>query len=142
MPVTLMRALPVIVIAVSMVMFVTVLMTVVVLMIMLLLGEEVRIDFELCVQVKAAQIEDFLDLGVAEIHDLDCRARVHVQQAMLQRFELVRRHEIGLRDEQAIGETDLTLHDFVLNLLSVADSDHPIVRELRARTESMANVAR
>ena len=51
--------------------------------IVVVFGQEIGVDFELRVQVEAAQIEDFLDVGFTEIHDLDRRPRVHVQQAML-----------------------------------------------------------
>ena len=45
-------------------------------------GEEVRVDFQLRIQVEAAQVEDFLDVRFAEIDDLDRRPRVHVQQTV------------------------------------------------------------
>jgi hypothetical protein len=80
----------------------------------LVFGEEVRIDFELGIQVETAQIEDFLDIGVTEIHHLDRRARIHVQQAMAQVVEGGFIHEVRLGNEQTVRKADLALHHFVL----------------------------
>ena len=91
-----------------------------VIVIVIVFREEVRIDFELRVQVEAAQVEDFLDVGVAEIHDLDRRARVHVHRRCFRSSSAAASTEIGLRDEQAIRETDLALHHFVLVELMIA----------------------
>ncbi|CAM2147502.1 200 kDa antigen p200 [Paraburkholderia tropica] len=118
------RALAVVVIAIGVVaVIVTVFMAVIVMIVrvvVLVFGEEVGIDFELGVQVEAAQIEHFLDVRFAEIHLAHLRLRVHVQHAVTQVGDFLRVDEVGLRDEQAVGETDLTLHHFVLIELLVA----------------------
>ncbi len=86
---------------------------------MFVFSEEVRVDFELRIQVEAAQVEDFLDVRFAEIDDLDRRPRIHVQQAMAQIVQMLFVDQIGLGDEQAIGEADLALHHFMLVQLVV-----------------------
>lgn len=98
---------------------VRVVMAVIVVVVVVVFREEIRVDLELRIQIEAAQVEDFLDVRIAEIDDANGRARVHVQQAMLERFERGGIDEIGLGDEQAVRETDLPLHHFVLVELRV-----------------------
>ncbi|ABA50312.1 hypothetical protein BURPS1710b_0388 [Burkholderia pseudomallei 1710b] len=130
-------AVPVIVLAMAVIviaMRVIVVVIVVMRVRVIVFREEVRIDLELRVQVEAAQVEDLLDVRIAEVHDLDRRLRVHVQQAVLELGHRLVVDEVRLRDEQAIGEADLALHDFVLvelrvRMLRVDERDDRVEQE-------------
>ena len=69
--------------------------------------EEVRVDLELGVEVEAAQVEDLVDGHFAEVRGPHGRARVHVLEAVHQRIDLVGRDQVGLADEDLVGETHL-----------------------------------
>ena len=69
--------------------------------------QEIRVDVELGVQVEAAQVEDLGNRHLAEVHPpLRC-ARVHVLQAVRQRVDLAGVHQVGLADEDLVGEAHL-----------------------------------
>ncbi|OIQ73695.1 hypothetical protein GALL_446670 [mine drainage metagenome] len=69
--------------------------------------EEVGVDIELGVEVEALEIEYVLQRHRAEMHHALFGARVHVGDAVLQLGECVGAHQIGLADENLVGEADL-----------------------------------
>ena len=69
--------------------------------------EEIRVDVELGVQVEAAQVKHVGNRHLAEMHGFLRRARVHVRQAVHQRLDFLLGHQVGLADENLVGETDL-----------------------------------
>ena len=82
-------------------------MVVVVVVVVVVSFEEVRVNVELGVQVKAAQIKHIGQRYFAKMHDFLWRARIHVGQAVLQVSQGLRRHQFRLADEQLVGKTDL-----------------------------------
>ena len=88
-------------------MIVIVIVTMRVMRVPTVLGQEVRVDFQLAVEVEALQIEHVLDRHDAEIGRLLRRARVHVLDAVHQCGHVVGFGEVGLADEDLVGEADL-----------------------------------
>ena len=69
--------------------------------------EEIGVEIELGVEVEALEVEHLRHRRLAEVHRALRRARVHVLEAVHQRVDLVRRHQVGLADEDLVGEADL-----------------------------------
>ncbi len=76
--------------------------------------EERRIELEHRVQVEAADVEQLADVGLSHVHLRLVRARVHLPQASHERFHRVVLHEVGLGQQDAIGEADLAARLVVL----------------------------
>src|SRR6185369_15240164 len=81
---------------------------VVVVVVVVLVGlQEVGVDVELGVEVEALEVEDVLERHLAEV-DLGLRrARIHVLDAVDQRRDRLVVDEVGLADEDLVGEADL-----------------------------------
>lgn len=75
----------------------------------MLIGQEVRVDVENGIQVEAADVDDGLQVHFAEVDRRDRRARVHVHQAVAQRFVVGFVDQVALGDQDAVGEADLLL---------------------------------
>jgi hypothetical protein len=89
--------------------------------------EEVRVDVERGVQVEAADVEDLLDVGFAEMHLLLVRARVHVAQAApVARFVSFSATRSGLGQEDPVREAHLRPRFIVIveRLRAVLRVDH------------------
>ena len=69
--------------------------------------QKIRINVKLAVQVESAQVEHFRERHLTEMHRFLRRTRVHVFQAVHQVSGFLRRHQIGLADEDLIRKTDL-----------------------------------
>ena len=100
-----------IVVIVAMAMIVAVVMPVSMVMggVGVLIGQEVRVDVENGIQVEAADVDDGLQVHFAEVDRRDRRARVHVHQAVAQRFVVGFVDQVALGDQDAVGEADLLL---------------------------------
>src|SRR5258708_2722781 len=98
--------------------------------------EELGVDLEDRVQVEAADVEELLDVGLAHV-DLRLRgARVHAAQALHQLADLrVVVDEVGLGDEDAVGESHLAarlvvLVELLVRVLRVDHGEHAVEQEL------------
>ena len=91
------------------VMIVTVVMIVVVCGVGMLVGQEVRVDVQDGIEVEAADVDNGLQVGLAEIHGLDDGARVHAHQAIAQRAVFGVGDQVFLGDQDAVGKTHLLL---------------------------------
>ena len=69
--------------------------------------EKVGINVKFGIEVKAAQVKHLTQRHFAEMNGFLRRTRVHMRQAMPQRRHFIRRHQIGLADEDLVGKTDL-----------------------------------
>ena len=69
--------------------------------------QEGRIDLELGVEVEAAQVEHVLDRHDAEVDAVLRCARVHVLDAVRQRIQRGGVHQVGLAQEDLVGEAHL-----------------------------------
>ena len=93
--------------------------------------EELRLDLEDRVQVEAADVEDVVDRRLPEVHRLHRRARVHLPEPPLQRLRVLVAHEIGLRQQDAVGESHLLLRlvelvELLRRVLRVDHGDHAV----------------
>ena len=68
---------------------------------------KVGVNVELGIQIEATQIKHFCQRYLTKMHHLLWRARIHVSQAVLQRFKLGLGHQISLADENLIRKTHL-----------------------------------
>ena len=69
--------------------------------------QEVGVEVELGVEVEALEVEHLGQRRLAEVHRALRRARVHVLEAVHQLVDVGGRHEVGLADEDLVGEADL-----------------------------------
>lgn len=86
---------------------IVVVMSMVVVMPVVVFLEEIRVDVELGVQVEASQVQHLGQRHLAEMHGLDRRAGIHVLEAVDQGVGLFLAHEVGLGQEDLVGEAHL-----------------------------------
>ena len=99
-------------------------------------GEELGVDVENGVQIEAAQIQHLFQRHLTEVDLLDRRARVHSHNPLAQRSQFLRVDEIGLRQQDAVGEADLVLGldlgiQRLVAVLGVNDRDHAVEQVVR-----------
>ena len=75
--------------------------------VVIVLLEEIWIDVQFRVQVKAKQIKHILEGHIAKVHRTNGCARVHVLQAMDERVFLGFRYQVRLGQEDLIGKAHL-----------------------------------
>ena len=75
----------------------------------LVLVEEAGLDLQDRVQVEAADVEDVRQRRFAEVHRLDRRARIDPDQPRLELFALLGADQVGLGQQDAVGEAHLLL---------------------------------
>ena len=86
---------------------VAVLTVLMVMVMVIVVRQEIRCDIQLGIEVETPQIEHLGQRHLAEVHHLLRRARVHVPESVLQRLQCRRAHQVGLADEDLVGEPDL-----------------------------------
>ncbi len=69
--------------------------------------QEVGVDVELGVEVEALQVEHVLERHLAEVDPGLRRTRIHVLDAVDQRLDRLVVDQVGLADEDLVGEADL-----------------------------------
>jgi hypothetical protein len=80
------------------------LMVMVAVAVVFLFLQEVGVDVELGVEVEAAQVEHLGQRHLPEMHRLLGRTRVHVLEAVMQRVQILWRHQIGLAEKDLVGK--------------------------------------
>ena len=115
---------------------VMVMIVVVIVMVVVVSLEEIRVEGEDAVEIEGTAVEDLVDRNGAALGPVDHRMRVDRADAPLDFGELVRRDEVGLVEEDHVGEADLLLGlgrvtEALDQVLGVGDRDHRV--ELRPR---------
>ena len=112
----------VIVVAVAMVM---VAMTVIMIVrgIGMFVGQKLWVDIQDSVEIKAADVDDLFQIGVAEIDGLDRCAWIHVHDTATKRSVLGIRDQIFFRNQDAISKANL-----FLGFLLFVESFHAVFR--------------
>ncbi len=104
----------------------------IVIVLMVVLGvEEGRLDVEDAVEVEGIAAEHFGDVDLGALGAVQPRVRIDGADARLDLAELGRRHQVGLVDQDHVGEGDLVLGlgrvlEPVLQPLGVGDRDHGV----------------
>ena len=121
---------------VVMVMMVIMRMVVIVIMIVVMImcgiwmfvGQKLGVDIQNRIEVKAADVQNLLEICFTEIDDFNGSARVHMHNATAQSRKVGIRDQIFFGDEDAIGKADLFLRFFLYvqrfhTVFSVNDCD-------------------
>ena len=69
--------------------------------------QEIRVNIQLGVEIEAAQVKHLRQRHIPKVHRLLRRTGVHVLEAVLQGVEFLRRHEVGLADEDLVRKPHL-----------------------------------
>src|SRR6476620_2187487 len=99
--------------AIAMMMVVMMIMAVFVMMVMIVVAiigvEERRLNLENTIEIEGIAAEDFADVDLGAFGAMQPRVRIEPADPRLEFDQFVRRHQVGLVDQDDIGEGDLVL---------------------------------